>query len=97
MELVIKSECVICESQCQLVDQMNHFVKENPSMLPSTLYKKLYQMSKAPQKKFLTGMIPGANMSTRKDTEGSWKCINGYLEKMDLTYLIQVIWFITTV
>ena len=47
MELVIKSECVICECQCQLVDQMNRFVKNNPSMLPSTLYKKLYQMSKA--------------------------------------------------
>ena len=45
MELVIKSECVICECQCQLVEQMNRFVKENPSMLPSTLYKKLYQMA----------------------------------------------------
>ena len=47
MELVIKSHCAICESQCQLVHRMNRFVKENPSMLPSTLYQKLHQMAKS--------------------------------------------------
>ena len=45
MELVIKSNCVICESQCQLIHQMDRFAKDNPSMLPSVLFKKLHQMA----------------------------------------------------
>ena len=32
MELVIKSNCVICESKCQLIHQMDRFTKDNPSM-----------------------------------------------------------------
>ena len=45
MELVIRSNCIICESKCQLIHQMDRFAKENPSMLPSVLYQKLHQMA----------------------------------------------------